>query len=195
MKLQFAEKCAAKLVEWIHPHCERVEVAGSIRRLKPEVMDVDLVVIPKMEEEKDLYGKVIRSRNLTWVEIDARATRDKWTVLRAGAEVVTVVNAGVQVDFFFATRESWGTVLLCRTGSKEHNIWLAKLAEQRGGRWHPQSGLHINRQVFGATEEGIYAALGFANPIPPAEREANRLPMAGMIRTPAQGGSITGGAR
>lgn len=193
MKLDFAQRCAERLVDWIRPHCERVEIAGSIRRQRPEVLDVDLVVLPKMEVEKDLYGHPIRCRNLTWLEIDGRAKRDGWAVIRAGAELVTVVNAGVQVDFFLAAEDTWGTVLILRTGSRDHNVWLSRLAEQRGGRWHPQSGLHINRKVYGATEEGVYAALGFSRPIPPTEREADRLPMAGLVRSPAQGGHVAGG--
>ena len=47
MKLKDAEELAKRIVEHIRPHCERVEVAGSIRRKKSEVRDIDLVLIPK----------------------------------------------------------------------------------------------------------------------------------------------------
>lgn len=195
MTLDFASRCADRLVEWLRPHCERVEIAGSIRRQRPVCNDVDLVVIPKLEEEKDMFGNVCRRRNATWGEIDARATRDQWTVLRAGPDLVSVINHGVQVDFFLASPETWGTVLVCRTGSKEHNVWLAQMAQQRGGKWHPFHGLHIHRRVVGATEDAIYREIGFSRAIPPQEREAHLLPMAGLLRTTLQGGHLVGGAR
>ena len=47
MKLEDAEELAGEIVEHIHPFCERVEIAGSIRRKKSEVRDIDLVLIPK----------------------------------------------------------------------------------------------------------------------------------------------------
>jgi hypothetical protein len=46
LKLEEAEKCAAKVTDTIHFLCEKVLVVGSIRRRRPEVNDIDIVVIP-----------------------------------------------------------------------------------------------------------------------------------------------------
>ena len=94
----------------------------------------------------------------------------------------------IQLDVFFAngptktlfteTRGTWGTVLLCRTGSKEHNIKLAQRAVELGLKWKTTNGLckchpvteEILEIVAGATEEEIFATLGLEW-IPPILRE------------------------
>lgn len=179
MKLDRARRCADRLVEWLAPHCERVVIAGSVRRGKPEVADLDLVVIPKFEVERDIFGTEIASRNSTWREIDRRITEEKWRVDRAGAEIVTFHAADVQVDVFWASHENWGTVLMCRTGSKDHNIWLANWAMARGGKWHPNVGLYHQHRKTAQTEEAIYEALGLPF-IAPERREIHLLPSGGL---------------
>lgn len=181
MKLPFAQRCADRLVEWLRPISDRVEVAGSIRRRRPEPGDIDLVVIPKIEIEKDIFGAPLKPVNLTWREIDRRATADGWKVLRAGSEIVSWTHAGVQVDLWFTVPEYWGTVLLCKTGSKEHNIWLANYAIAQGGKWHPGHGLYLNHRRVSETEEAIYAALKVPY-LPPERREPQYLPFAGLVR-------------
>lgn len=181
MNLPFATACATRLVEWLGPFSVRIEIAGSVRRRKSDPADVDLVCIPKFATEQDIFGQAIARKNATWVEIDRRVSAEKWQVLRAGAEMVSFTARGVQVDIWFATEENWGTTLLCKTGSKEHNIWLAKYAISRGGKWHPGIGLYLGNHRVSRTEEEIYATLGL-DAIAPDRREAHLLPFAGLIR-------------
>lgn len=181
MNLPFATRCADRLVEWLTPHAERVAVAGSVRRRKATPNDVDLVVIPRHVEERDMFNTLVARKNATWAEIDRRATADRWSIRCAGSQVVSFVSGGVQVDIFWATPENWGTHLLLHTGSKEHNLWLLRYAEARGARWHPSIGLYVQGCIHRTTEEEIYVALGL-DPIPPEQREANRLPFASLIR-------------
>lgn len=47
---------ALKLVERLHPYCEKIEIAGSIRRGKPLVKDIEIVTIPKMHYQHGLFG-------------------------------------------------------------------------------------------------------------------------------------------
>ena len=47
MQLEKAEKIARKYVDLLAPFCERIEIAGSTRRKKPEVGDIEIVCIPK----------------------------------------------------------------------------------------------------------------------------------------------------
>ena len=49
---------AQGLIETLRPHCERIEIAGSLRRGKPDVGDIELVCIPKADEMRDLFGGV-----------------------------------------------------------------------------------------------------------------------------------------
>ena len=182
MKLPFASECADRLVAWLGPLCNRVEIAGSIRRKKAEVSDIDLVAIPRIDVEKDMFGTPVKSINLTWREIDRRSTKDGWTILRAGSEIVSWTHRGIHVDVFFTEAAYWGSMLLCKTGSKEHNIWLANYAIAQGGKWHPNHGLYISNRRISETEEAIYEALRIAY-IPAERREAHLLPSAGLIRS------------
>lgn len=160
MTLDFAQRCAERLVSWITPHAVRVAIAGSIRRRRPQVSDVDLVVIPQWKEEQDMFGTVTGRRNLTRAEVERRAAAEQWRVTANGHELLIVEARGVQVDFYWASEETWGTLLMCRTGSREHNIWLAEVARGRGGKWHPYLGLSLNHQIYRGSEEEIYSALG-----------------------------------
>ena len=53
MILSTASNYADQIVEWLTPYCERIEIAGSIRRARPEVNDIDLVVIPRTEPREE----------------------------------------------------------------------------------------------------------------------------------------------
>lgn len=185
MNLPFAQRCAEKLAEWLTPHAERVAIAGSVRRRHAAPNDIDLVVIPKRFEVRDMFGVVTANKNATWLEIDRRASTDGWAVKAAGPEIVSWTHRDVQVDVFWADPETWGTRLLCRTGSKSHNIWLCNYAQARGGKWHPQIGLYLHNSKISATEEAIYQALGL-DPIPADQREAHLLPFGGLIRSNLQ---------
>jgi DNA polymerase/3'-5' exonuclease PolX len=186
MKYERAERCSLALLQWLAPHCERIMVAGSIRRGRAHCSDIDLVVVPKQIEDRNIFGDVDRRRNATWLEIDRRCSVDKWRVERAGADIVTFHAKDVQVDLFWSTEDLWGTILLCRTGSKEHNMWLANYAKSRGGKWHPSVGLYVGSCRYSQTEECIYHALGLTF-IKPENREAHLLPFANFIRhTPVQ---------
>ena len=56
MKHANAYWIANDLQEVLAPHCQRLAIAGSLRRGKPEVKDIELVAVPKTKEIKDLFG-------------------------------------------------------------------------------------------------------------------------------------------
>jgi DNA polymerase (family X) len=137
MKLEFAERLATRIVAELAPLCERIEVAGSIRRRRPMVGDIDLVVLP-------LEGGAEALR--------ARVKRAAKTVVDGQQNLIVELANGVQLDVFVARREvsglfgveergNFGTLLLCRTGSREHNIFVAQRALARGWKWDPYRGL------------------------------------------------------
>ena len=147
MKLDEAEKIATEIGVKLMPYCSRLEVAGSIRRQKPEVNDIDIVLTPR-----DAW-------NLESVIADLARPG----LRKNGDEYKMFIYKGVQIDLYFATDVSWSTKLLIRTGSKENNIRLATTAKRKG--WHLYAngnGLFDNRgiRVAGDSEESIYAALG-----------------------------------
>jgi len=144
MELERAQKIANEVLWRLAPYCKKIEVAGSIRRRKPVVNDIDIVLIPS-----DLWylNQAIISLGLATL---------------AGDKLKRVTYNGTQVDVYYATEQTWATLLLIRTGSKESNIRLASLAKKKG--WHLAAsgdGLFNGnwRRIAGDTEESIYEAL------------------------------------
>lgn len=62
LTLEHAQRVAEEIRRWMAPHCEKVEVAGSTRRRKPEIGDIEIVAVPKWVLEPnpaDLFGDPI----------------------------------------------------------------------------------------------------------------------------------------
>lgn len=171
MKLPEARRMAERIVAELSPLCERIEVAGSVRRGRPEVGDLDFAVLVAPGQRL-----VVRERAI------ARAT-----IVKDGEDVLIVrLAGGMQADFYFARPASadllqpipgnWGTVLLCRTGSKEHNIHLAQTARRQGLQWETMTGITLtqpdgSREVLASeTEEDIFRTLGL-DYVAPERRE------------------------
>lgn len=174
MTLSHAQKNAEGLLAWLTPFARRIEVAGSIRRRRPAPNDIDLVINPNTRTHTDLLGDVCGVENLAQAEIVRRAQAEGWTITRGaddGGAYLCLLAGKVQVDVWFTDEERFGTVLLCRTGSKDHNIWLAGRAKLRGGHWHPHTGLDLRGRVHARTEAEIYEALDLPF-IDPVQRES-----------------------
>jgi len=153
MKLEDARSIANNFVSEIKEFCEKVEIAGSIRRQKLEVNDIDIVLIPKLKEH--LIQKI---RNISKVEVQ-------------GKKLIRIEYSGIQIDIYFATKETWGILLLVRTGSKEHNIKLCQHAIGKGMKLSSEKGLIKGNEVIARkTEEEIFKALGM-NYIKPEDRK------------------------
>jgi DNA polymerase (family 10) len=84
----------------------------------------------------------------------------------SGQEILrcTFLSDGFQVDVYRARPETWGVILLVRTGSKDHNVKLCTLARSKGLKLSASEGL-VTQGGFGQviaskTEEEIFSALG-----------------------------------
>lgn len=173
MKLLEATEIAVELVGKLIPYCGKVEIAGSIRRGKGQVHDVDIVAIPN--EDKILAGGFFNVQHLVASIAGGQP--------HGGDAYLACSYHQAPVDIYLAATSSWGTLLLIRTGSKEHNIKLCILARQKGWKLHASGeGLFdaYNRRIAGDTEEGIFEALGLPF-IPPGQREV-RYPAAFRIK-------------
>jgi DNA polymerase (family 10) len=156
-----AEAIAEQIKTAVAPHCERIEIAGSIRRQKPTVHDIDFVAIAKS--------------NLEWQKISETLKHKKAKLLCSGDRVIKELVPSekdlFQVDFYRAQPNTLGIHLLVRTGSAEHNTWLASLAISKGMRIKYSEGLtKDNKVIAGETEQSVFEALGLPTP-EPAERE------------------------
>lgn len=155
MELEKGQRIATEVIKLLSPHCKRIQVAGSIRRRKPEVHDVDLVLVP--DNLWNLHQEIMRLGK----------------VKMSGNKIMRVTVGFAQIDLYFADEENWATLLLIRTGSKENNIRLAMLAKKRG--WHlAASGDGLfnkeGERIAGDTEQSIYGALGIPYQLPQERR-------------------------
>jgi DNA polymerase (family 10) len=137
---------------------EHITVAGSFRRAKETVGDIDILATASRPEE--IVAAFVR---MPLVE----------EVLAQGpTKASVIVQETIQVDLRIVEHKSFGTVLQYFTGSKEHNVRLRQLALSRG---YSLSEYSLTRQadsrdLFFDREEEVYAALGLPY-IPPEMRE------------------------
>lgn len=117
MKASDAQDIAERIVNALAPACAQITIAGSLRRRRPDVHDIDLVLISR--------GRV--ALQIAVLELYGRKPE------KSGEHYLMLRSFdGIQVDLYLATPDSWYTLLLIRTGSKEHNIRLAQRARQLG---------------------------------------------------------------
>ena len=140
---------AREICRALQPVCERLIVAGSLRRGKPEVKDVEILYIPRRAirtDPDDFFS--LKDVSLADEALDNLITRG---ILRQrrnarGSVVYGPRNklalhrfTGVPVDLFSTTEESWFNYLVCRTGPAELNVLIARRAQERGWTWKPYS--------------------------------------------------------
>lgn len=160
MDLAKAQVIADRVVEELKPYCDKIQVAGSIRRKKPFVRDIDLIAIPSNQGQ--FYQKL---QSLGKVKL-------------GGQKLIRVdLPEGISADVYIASPATWYTLLLIRTGSKEHNVKLCSRAKRMGMKLHADgSGLFAlddfgaERRIAGDSEKSIFEAMGMGY-IPPERRE------------------------
>ena len=178
MRLEEAEVLAQKVIEVLTPLCDRVEVAGSIRRKKPQVNDIDIVAIPRPKKgpRVSAFGPLaVYEVGDVWSRLMPEALAKeplKLIRLQAGPELMRFTSDnGLQVDVYRARPETWGIMLLVRTGSKEHNVKLCILAHEKGMMLSAKEGVFKDGKVIASrTEEEIFAALEL-DYVEPRDRE------------------------
>ncbi len=159
MLLAGAWPVAHELVDHLRvlPGVDRVEVAGSFRRRKDTVGDLDLLVCGG-KPESVMKAFVHHARVIE--------------VLGQGETKSSVrLDNGLQVDLRLVPAESFGAALMYFTGSKAHNIELRRIAIEKGMSLNEYGLTRGKRMEAGRTEQEVYAALGMKW-IPPELREA-----------------------
>lgn len=161
--LENARRMADKLIIQFGPFCTRIEIAGSIRRKKPVVGDIELVAIPRVETRQvagqyALFNPGLPSREVSlldeWLEHMATMTPPRIEKKPPpGVETLTAWGERykkfwvylsdklgfIQVDLFLTTAETWGSIFTIRTGPAGYSHELVKYIkyktpyEQRDG--------------------------------------------------------------
>ncbi len=150
------------------PAVEQVAIAGSIRRRKATIGDADFLVVSR----------------------DPAAVMDFFVAMPEVAHVhgkgstkssVRLQN-GMDADLRVVPAESFGAALVYFTGSKDHNVELRRIAQDKDLKLNEYGVFKGRRAIAGRTEEDVYAALGLGY-IPPEQRE-NRGEIQAAARAP-----------
>jgi DNA polymerase/3'-5' exonuclease PolX len=188
--LATARRIAEALLAELTPACERIVLAGSIRRERPNVNDIEIVAIPRHTDEPlpgqpSLFADpapAVRRVNCLWNRIEEvsdghgaimplkpgvpRIEPDpKWPEKRcAGSRYFKLFlpRTGLAVDLFMPSAESWGLILAIRTGSSEFSRALVTRWTQLTGGHAKEGRLHRadGSVVSAPEEEDVFRACG-----------------------------------
>ncbi len=140
---------------------KKIEVAGSLRRKKETIGDIDILVAC---EDKDREKILNFFTNL----------EDVKEILAKGDTKASVIvkEKDRQVDLRVLKLEEWGSGLQYFTGSKEHNVHLREIAKQKGLKISEYGVFDVitEKKIAGETEESVYNVVGLQW-IPPELRE------------------------
>jgi DNA polymerase/3'-5' exonuclease PolX len=129
----FARGIAELFVNDIKDTCEQIEIVGSLRRQKYAVNDIDIIVIPRFIQEDDetLFGEPVQT-NLLDRRLYQFCFKGTLSLEANGPKIKRFIKSvdgeDVPIDIYISNKDTWWTLMLIRTGSKNHNIMLAKRA-------------------------------------------------------------------
>jgi DNA polymerase/3'-5' exonuclease PolX len=148
--LATAETIAREVVALLAPYCTRIEIAGSIRRRRPDVGDIEVVAIPRVEpvglwgDEHVHCGEFCRAVN-AWPAVKGSPSgRYTQRILPTG---------GVRLDLFMCRAENWGNIFAIRTGSAEFSYHVLAAGWVRAGYTSRDGMLHRGAEAVPCLEE------------------------------------------
>ena len=127
-------------------HVLKISAAGSLRRKKARVRDIDIIVSTRNP------GKVI--------EAYTRMPNVKKVLAKGARKATVVLKSGVQSDIRVFPPEQWGSGLLYFTGSKAFNIKMRMVAIKKGFKLNEYGLFKGKKQAAGRTEEEVFKKLG-----------------------------------
>lgn len=171
MELRKAMAIAEALKQRLEPSCERIVVAGSIRRQKPEPNDIELLCIPKHDGLADMLDREIQTLLISGI-LDFRRNKLGSRVYGPKNKLMLHVRSGMGVDIFSTTEVCWPVALVVRTGGKVTNQRIAVAAIKKA--WHLQAygaGFSTpNGDVVCISESDVFELVGLPY-LEPWERE------------------------
>jgi DNA polymerase (family X) len=147
--LQNGEEVVTLLKEL--PEVKQIELAGSLRRKKETIGDMDILIAAAPNQWKKIANYFTSSKvsSKTLVKGETRAS-------------IITKKSGRQADLRIVAEDEWGSALQYFTGSKEHNIHLRTVAKNKGYKISEYGIFSIKdgKRIASKTEEEIYSTLG-----------------------------------
>ncbi|HTT08048.1 MAG TPA: DNA polymerase/3'-5' exonuclease PolX [Gammaproteobacteria bacterium] len=160
VSIAVATAAAEGLVPYLRraPGVSEVRIAGSLRRMRDTIGDLDILAIAK--KQNSVVNHFLDYEDVTEV-IASGPTRAS-----------VVLRSGLQADLRVMGEEASGAALVYFTGSKAHNIAIRRLAQRKGLKISEYGVFRRDRRIAGDTESSVYDVLGLPV-IPPELRENN----------------------
>lgn len=170
--LSQARAVAESLVRLLEPNCLRVVIVGSIRREKPTVGDIELLILPKTEIRSDgLFDSKLFDLSAQAIDqllddriIAMRSSKNGGNIWGGLNRFAVYIESGIPVDFFIEPDEfDWARSMVIRTGGKAFNVELMTSAMRHGYHAHAYGeALHnlSGERVFVKTEREFIEKCG-----------------------------------
>ena len=143
------------IIESLRKYADKISPAGSIRRMKETIGDIDILAAGK----EDIIEKFVSLPDVSEILVKGETK----------ASVIVKEN-NLQVDIRVIPDDCYGSALQYFTGSKGHNIKLRTFAKENGLKISEYGVFKNDKKIAGRTEEDVYKALGLVW-IPPELRE------------------------
>ena len=169
---------AEELKAALSPACERIEIAGSLRRGKPDVGDIELLCIPRaldrlwLTEGYDQLDVAVRQMIAAGQLRKRLAENGRFAGYGPQNKLMVDVASGIGVDLFSTTLANWGMAMFVRTGPVEWNMRMMSHFREIGMRGHAYGGVEGSdgQQIDCPDEETVFRLLGWQY-MPPEERK------------------------
>jgi DNA polymerase/3'-5' exonuclease PolX len=160
---------AKNVITLISSACERIEIAGSLRRECEIVHDVDLVIWPKSNPICTTTSLFEFEQQLIFVPSILRSALIGYANFPDEAKIIRFEMQGVPVELYLCEPDgnNFEALWQMRTGSAVHNRNLASMARRKYLNYRAGYGIYRgNYRMDDGSEQGIYKALGMAYPKP-----------------------------
>lgn len=166
MKLEEAKAIAIELISpqthLIKDHFKKMLICGSIRRKQENVHDIDIVAIEKSGFDYK-FGEPSLNYRIECLDPDGRNQPKDEKRFLLGPKLKRFMYKGISVDLYLANEKTFETLVLIRTGSKEHNIRLTTLAMGKNMKLKAGGEGLVDREnesmIYEDTEDGILMKL------------------------------------
>ncbi|MBM4025682.1 MAG: DNA polymerase III [Planctomycetes bacterium] len=172
--LVVAEQIAEPLAAYLRqvPGVQEVVVAGSYRRQKETVGDLDILAVCRKDNP-------IMERFIGYEDV-------RQVVSQGETRSTVLLRSGFQVDLRVVPEVSYGAALMYFTGSKEHNIAIRKIGQAKKLKINEYGAFRGEKRVAGRTEEEVYAKLGLPFIEPELREDRGEIEAARKGRLPRQ---------